>query len=73
MPDFKCAVCAIRVRTAEPGPDCPVCEGSLEPVAELSELVGLRLIQPGGVPFDRQPAELLAGAVSAMRERLDLP
>lgn len=70
MPDFKCVACRLRVRTAvggEAGPACPVCQAPLDHVADLSDLVGLRLIQPDGMPVDRRPAQRLADAVNEVR------
>jgi hypothetical protein len=46
MPDVKCTACRIRLRS-HPGEAmarlCPECEAPLEPVGELSEIVGFRL------------------------------
>src|SRR3954447_13605667 len=69
MPDCKCVACRVRLRT--PGGDltgevCPVCEGPLEPVGELSEILGLRLIEPGG---EREPVEPLARPISDLTTR----
>lgn len=55
MPDFKCAACRIRLRS--PAGDtarrpCPVCEAPLEPVMDLSELVGFRSLQPPGAEVE---------------------
>jgi hypothetical protein len=73
MPDFKCADCRIRVRI--PGGDeavaeCPRCLSPLDPVNELSELVGFRSMPPDGMPVDRRPAERFADAVDVA---LDVP
>ena len=47
MPYFKCVPCRIRVsasgaRTALADGACPGCGSALEPVAQLTELVGFR-------------------------------
>ncbi|MBA3260897.1 MAG: hypothetical protein H0T69_00170 [Thermoleophilaceae bacterium] len=47
MPYFKCVPCKIRVSTAGAGTDlatgaCPGCGVLLEPVAELTEVLGFR-------------------------------
>jgi hypothetical protein len=47
VPYFKCVPCKIRVSVAGAGTDltegsCPGCGLSLEPVAELTEIVGFR-------------------------------
>jgi len=49
MPDFKCLACRTRtrhVRDASPsaGDPCPGCGSPLEPVGELTEVVGLRSV-----------------------------
>ena len=50
MPHFKCVGCRTRLFSAAGPPDmvgdlCPECGSLLEPVAELSELVGFRSIR----------------------------
>jgi hypothetical protein len=51
MPHFKCVACKTRLHTAARPPDwvgdfCPQCGSLLEPVGELAEVVGFRLIEP---------------------------
>ena len=49
MPDYKCAACRIRLRSHggdEPRELCPVCDGQLQTVDELSDLVGFRALGP---------------------------
>jgi hypothetical protein len=75
MPDFKCADCRIRLRS--PGGDavgerCPVCEAPLEPVGELSELVGFRSLEGRGTPVEGERAstpEPLTRPVSDLTKR----
>jgi hypothetical protein len=68
MPDFKCVACRIRLRSPVgdrvPRP-CPVCEAPLEPVDELSEVVGFRSLQP----HDAEIEERFADRVSDLTER----
>ena len=45
MPHFKCVTCTTRLTTASGSPSsCEVCGAVLEPVTDLSELVGYRLV-----------------------------
>ncbi|GAC1387954.1 MAG: hypothetical protein NVSMB48_27410 [Marmoricola sp.] len=49
MPYYKCSTCRVRLHVSEVpaeqvGDLCPRCGSLLEPVAEVSELVGLRPI-----------------------------
>ena len=50
MPHLKCKPCGGRVRSVggddQAGGTCPACGSLLEPVGELSELVGLKLLGP---------------------------
>ena len=61
MPHFKCSACKTRLYSpAVPGDPvgdlCPGCGSLLEPVGDLSEIVGFQAIKPramagdGGVP-----------------------
>ena len=54
MPHYRCVACRYRLHskeaTAEAVGVCPGCGTSLEPVDDLTELVGLRSITPGGGP-----------------------
>jgi hypothetical protein len=60
MPYVKCVPCKIRVRVTgtrvDPAdPSCPGCGFSLEPVAQLTEVMGFR----SELPFDESiPARL---------------
>jgi hypothetical protein len=72
MPDFKCAACRIRLRSPAgdgAAPPCPICETPLEPVAELSEMVGFRSIEWGESPAEGEPVEPLARPVSDLTKR----
>ncbi len=53
MPHFKCLACKTRLYCAESQADpighlCPVCGSLLEPVGNLGEIVGYRVIQTRG-------------------------
>ena len=52
MPHLKCEPCGMRLYTAGSGDQvgdlCPGCGSLLEPVGELAELVGFRLIRFAG-------------------------
>src|SRR5690349_16825272 len=52
MPHYKCGACRTRLQVWGSPTElvrdlCPTCGSRLEPVAELTELVGLRSIQSG--------------------------
>jgi hypothetical protein len=50
MPHLKCEACRVRVRHARDATAltarCPLCEGPLESVGALAELVGFRAVAP---------------------------
>jgi hypothetical protein len=53
MPHFKCLPCKTRLYSAESQADpirhlCPVCGSLLEPVGDLGEIVGYRLLETRG-------------------------
>jgi hypothetical protein len=53
MPDFKCLACKTRLHSTESEADrigdlCPVCGSLLEPVGDLGEIVGYRVIETRG-------------------------
>lgn len=53
MPHLKCEPCRSRVYAVGDDPacgTCPECGSLLEPVRELSELVGLKLLSPATAP-----------------------
>jgi hypothetical protein len=65
MPHFTCSTCRIRVQTAggpngQPDPLCPECGSPCEPVRDLAEALGFRLI-------DRPDAFAIAQAVAMPR------
>jgi hypothetical protein len=51
MPHYKCEACRVRLEVPRPfaeplGDPCPECGSLLQPVADLTELVGFRSIEP---------------------------
>ena len=65
MPYFKCVPCKIRVSVAVAGTDlmdgsCPGCGFSLEPVAQLTELMGFR----SELPLDESVPALIAAEMA---------
>jgi hypothetical protein len=53
MPRFKCLACKTRHRSAESQADpvgelCPVCGSLSEPVGDLGEIVGYRVVETRG-------------------------
>jgi hypothetical protein len=50
MPHLKCEPCRVRVHVPRHATDltarCPLCEGALEPVEALTEIVGFRVVEP---------------------------
>jgi predicted RNA-binding Zn-ribbon protein involved in translation (DUF1610 family) len=47
MPHYKCAPCQTRLHAPAPDPGhhvCPDCGSTLEPVSDLSRLVGFRAV-----------------------------
>jgi hypothetical protein len=70
MPHFKCVACKGRLYGSATMPDdsCPGCGASLEPVGELSEIVGFRLLETYEGPA-AGAAGRLADRVAEMRAR----
>ena len=66
MPHYKCVTCTTRLTTAGDSPgSCERCGSVLEPVTELSEIVGYRLEQPlGDVSFAAAVAIALRGDIT---------
>jgi hypothetical protein len=71
MPHFKCVACKTRLYSGA-GPDdlvgdlCPGCGSLLEPVGELAEIVGFRVIKRRDSAADDSPPgthERIAGRV----------
>jgi hypothetical protein len=63
MAHSKCLACRARVWREGPAADhvddlCPGCGGPLEPVGDLSELVGLRSLRSRPRPAHRRPPDL---------------
>lgn len=60
MPHLKCEPCSSRVYAVDgddpAGGACPECGSLLEPVGELSELVGLKLLRPATAPAADEPS-----------------
>jgi len=53
MPHFKCLPCETRLCSAQSQADpighlCPICGSLLEPVGDLAEIVGYRLLETRG-------------------------
>ena len=72
MPHYKCAACRARLhvsgRPAElVGDLCPECGSLLEPVAELTELVGFRSITTAGSGANRRAVQLTRADRGACR------
>ncbi len=48
MPHYKCGTCRTRLQIVRPRPalvvNCPQCGSALDPVADLTKLVGLRRV-----------------------------
>jgi hypothetical protein len=67
MPHYKCVTCTSRLMAAGGSPDCcEACGSVLEPVGELSEIVGYRLVQPrGDESFELAVAMALQGLAPA--------
>ena len=79
MPHFKCLPCKTRLYStqshADPiGHPCPVCGSLLEPVGNLGEIVGYRLLETRGSTWHSgasgagQPIADRVGEVIAQRE-----
>ena len=61
MPHYKCDACKIRLHPSGPRVDrvtdlCPECGALLGPVADLTQLVGFRLIAPRAAADPRDVA-----------------
>ena len=80
MAHLKCLACKTRLYSTESPADpigdlCPVCGSLLEPLGDLGEIVGYRVIETRGGTWDRcasGPGQLIAdrvGEVIARRER----
>jgi hypothetical protein len=71
MPHFKCLACKTRLYSTESEADpigdlCPVCGSLLEPVGDLGEIVGYRIIETRGSTSHRGASRaggLIAGRV----------
>jgi hypothetical protein len=79
MPQFKCLACMTRLRSAETPADpidlCPVCGSLLEPVGDLGEIVGYRVIETRGGTLHRgasRAGRLIAGRVGEIIARREL-
>lgn len=75
MAHFKCLRCRSRVWREWPAPDpahdlCPGCGDPLEPVTELSELVGLRKLQSRRDPLRRIAPDRSAQVSQEIREAI---
>ena len=80
MPHFKCLACKTRLHNAESQADpigdlCPVCGSLLEPVGDLGEIVGYRVIETRGSTSHRGASgagQLIAGCVGEIIARREL-
>ena len=70
MPHFKCVACKGRLYRSATMPDepCPGCGVALEPVGQLSEVVGFRLLEAYEEPA-ADGARRLADRVAEMRDQ----
>jgi hypothetical protein len=77
MPHFKCLACKTRLRSTENPADpigdlCTVCGSLLEPVGDLGEIVGYRVIETRGSTSHRGASgagRLIAGCVGEIIAR----
>ena len=72
MPHFKCSACRIRLQSPggreSKGDLCPGCGDLLEPVGELSEIVGFQAAAPQAVADESSPAyQRLASRIDEIR------
>ena len=80
MAHFKCLACKTRLQSTESPADpigdlCPVCGSLLEPVGDLGEIVGYRVIEsPDGSSHSgaSRAGGLIAGRVSEILARGEL-
>ena len=79
MPHFKCLACKTRLHRAEREADfighlCPVCGSLLEPVGDLGEIVGDRVVETRGGTSHRgaSRARVIAGRVGEIIARREL-
>jgi hypothetical protein len=71
MAHFKCLRCRSRIWRDEPADDlCPGCGDQLEAIAELSELIGLRLLRGRHGPERRTPPDRSARISEQIRETI---
>jgi hypothetical protein len=75
MAHFKCSRCRSRVQRDLPAADavdqlCPGCGDPLEAVADLSELIGLRSLQPRDAPVRRTREDRSARISRQIRETI---
>ena len=80
MPHFKCLACKTRPHgtggQADPiGDPCPVCGSLLEPVGDLGEIVGYRVVETRGGTWDcgaSGAGQLIADRVGEVIARREL-
>jgi hypothetical protein len=75
MPHVKCNGCRTRLYSAAGRADlvddlCPGCGSPLEPVGELTEIVGFQSVKPVNETFDSELAMAEAIALPAPSENL---
>ncbi len=73
MPDYRCEACRARLRVSGSPPDfvgdlCPECGSLLEPVPDLAQLVGYRLIAARDGATEEPQSELHQRLVNSLDE-----
>jgi hypothetical protein len=80
MPQFKCLACNTRLHSTESDADpigdlCPVCGSLLEPLGDLGEIVGYRVVESHGSTSHSgasRTGQMIAGRVGEIIARREL-
>jgi hypothetical protein len=79
MAHLKCLACKTRLQSTEGPADpigdlCPVCGSLLEPVGDVGEIVGYRVIETRGTSYSgaSRAGRLIAGRVGEILARREL-